>query len=419
MERKLGRRWAKWGRGKWRRWRPWKRWRLGFWGAGVEEGRAGRAGFSWAKEALYLSGDAYYEEMLLEMGRARWSVDMEVYTFEDGVLAERVCACFAGLVRRGVRVRLICDHWGSPGIGGGLLGRLEAAGVRVHLYRGLPWSAVALRSVGGGGRIGLWWRAFWERIRNVNRGFHRKVTVMDGRVAWVGSMNVTDAHLREVRGEEAWADVGVRVEGKEVSVFSEAFERAFYRRRKPRSGALARRVPVFFNDSFWLRRRMNAQLKRRIQRARKRIWIQNPYFLPERGLLRALCRSARRGVDVRIVVPEKNDLFVIRWMNFGLMAKLMKSGARLYEYRETFAHKKVLIVDDEYSVGSTNLNHRSFLHDLEVEVLLTREETRRALEASFLADQAVSRLIRPREMREKPWWYLMVNRILFFFRYWC
>ncbi|MEK0447268.1 MAG: hypothetical protein RLZZ399_2589 [Verrucomicrobiota bacterium] len=378
-----------------------------------------KQGCLWESETLYLDSDAFYRALIAEMDGARKSIDMEVYTFESGVLGERLLECFRRARERGVRVRLICDHWGPSLLGEGLRQRLEEVGVKVHVYRELPWGAKfphgALTRGGWLRVLGHWWR----RLKRLNRGFHRKVTVLDGETAWVSSLNVTDVHLREVAGEHAWRDLGVRLRGREVALFTQAFERTFFRRSKPRNRPLERHGLVHLNDSFWMRRKMNFLLKRRIRRARRRIWIQNPYFLPERGLLRALCRQARRGVDVRIMIPEKSDQVVIRWMNYGSLVKLLKAGAVVLQFRPVFSHKKVLLADDSYAIGSTNLNHRSFLHDLEVEVMLTQAETQRALDESFVEEETLCHRLRLAELQQKPLWFRVVNRLLFFFRYWC
>ncbi len=374
-------------------------------------------GYRWESETLHFDGDEFYRALIQEMDGARKSIDMEVYTFEEGVLAERLLGCFERAIKRGVAVRLICDHWGSPLLGDGLAPRMKAAGIRVHVYRSLPWRPLILRK--NHGQFLRWVGYFWRSLARLNRGFHRKVTIVDGESAWVSSFNVTDVHLREVYNQDAWRDIGVRLRGQEVLLFCQAFERTFFRRRTPRAQYLEKHDLVHLNDSFWQRRKMNFLLKRRIQSARARIWIQNPYFLPERGLLRALCQQARRGRDVRIMIPEKSDQEVIRWMNYGILVRLLKSGATIWQFHPAFAHKKVLLVDDQISVGSTNLNHRSFLHDLEVEVMLSHDNSRRMVEDSFLQDQALCHPLLLADLECKPLWFKIFNRILFFFRYWC
>jgi cardiolipin synthase len=231
-------------------------------------------------------------------------------------------------------------------------------------------------------------------------------------------MNVSDVHLQELAGEAAWRDIGVRLTGREVSLFRHAFERTFFRRRNTLPKRFEKHWLVSFNDSFWARWKMNFRIRQRIKHFRQRVWIQNPYVLPPRSLLRALCRHARKG-DVTVILPEKNDLPIMRYINHAVLKKLLRRGVRVFEQSGPFAHKKVLIVDNTYTIGSINLNHRSFLHDLEVEVVLTREPTKRALEAAFLADLAGSRQLTLERVECRPLWFRTISRLLFFFRYWC
>ena len=372
----------------------------------------------WESERLYLDGDKFYAALIAEIESAAHSVDMEVYTFEAGVLAERLCESFQRAHLRGVRVRLVFDHWGSPEIDYGLHQRLLEAGVNVRIFRGLPWRMLQARAAGFTRKTEAWIRQFLRKIKTLNRGFHRKVTLIDGVSAWVGSLNVSDMHLKEVHGREAWTDAGVRVSGPEVRVLSDAFRRVFGERVPVEA---KKKLPglVLLNDTRFLRGRMNSKFRERIHLAKNRVWIQNPYFLPPRRLLRALCRSAKRGTDVRILVPAENDYRFIRWISLGMMGLLLKNGVRVMEHHGTFAHKKVLIVDDQMFLGSVNLNYRSFLHDLEVEVEVTHPSSKRELEASFRSDESDSLELTELKFEALPIWLKALSRLLFFIRYWC
>lgn len=372
----------------------------------------------WESERLYLDSDAYYAAMIAEMDAAVRSIDMEVYTFEAGVLAERLCESFRRAHQRGVRVRMVFDHWGSPEIDYGLYQRLENAGVRVQVFRGLPWRMLNSRREQFARKTGAWMRQFFRRLKTLNRGLHRKVTLIDGVSAWVGSLNVSDMHLKEVRGRQAWMDAGVRVTGPEVAFLGDAFRRAFGE-RVPSASRRTFPALLLLNETRFLRGRMNKRFRERIHLAQSRVWIQNPYFLPPRRFLRALCRAAARGVDVRVLVPRENDHVFIRWMSLGMMGRLLASGVRVLEYQGPFAHKKVFIADGRMFLGSFNLNYRSFLHDLEVEVALTHSSSKEELEASFLADEAGAVELTEAKLESLPLWLRVVSRLLFFVRYWC
>lgn len=367
----------------------------------------------WRSEYLYFDNDDYFRDLIEELSKAQTSVDIEAFTFEDGKLARRLLATLAELSQRGVVVRLICDGWGSPTFWNNIGPELRKAGVRIKVFRPLPWRFFRNR----GEPISLVSK-FWQRLKKINRGFHRKLVLIDRKVAWVGSLNITDVHLKEVYGRNAWADVGGRFEGEEIFAFQEAFEKAFYSRkwykqRRPRKKTWL----VLMNDSWLRRRKMTFLQKLRLKRAKQRIWIQNPYFIPERSLLRALIKAAKRKVDMKIIIPEKNDQMLVRWMSFALYERLVKKGIQLYEYQPRFAHKKVIIVDQLMTIGSNNFNHRSFLHDLEVEVLVTKPDNKQLLETNFLADLAESRPITLQEIRQRNLLFRWFCRALFFFRY--
>lgn len=375
-------------------------------------------GDMWETECLYLDGDAFYAALISEMESARHSIDMEVYTFEAGTLADRLCESFRRASCRGVCVRLIFDHLGSPEIDFGVYQRLVDAGVKIQVFRGLPWRMLNARRAALTRKTGAWVRQFLRRVKGLNRGFHRKVTIIDGVSAWVGSLNVSDVHLKEVYGPSAWRDTGVRVSGPGVRTLSDAFRRAFGERKLMEAKHTSSTL-VFLNDTRFLRGSMSRRFRERINRANSRVWIQNPYFLPPRRLLRAFCRAAERGRDVRILVPEENDHVFVRWMSFGMLAVLLKSGVRVMEYQGGFAHKKVFIADDEMFLGSVNLNYRSFLHDLEVEVALTHPSSKAELEASFRSDEFSALELTESKLRSLPLWVRALSRLLFFIRYWC
>jgi cardiolipin synthase len=368
----------------------------------------------WATEKLYLDNDDFYRDLIQEMENSRHSIDMEVFTFEDGILARRLLTSFKRAIARGVSVRLIADGWGSPQFWDTIGPQIEAAGVHIRIFRSLPWRFGRHSR----GEPRSWPGKVWFRIRRINRGFHRKVILIDRKVAWLGSLNVTDVHLKEVYGKNAWADVGARFTGQAVGILVHAFEKAFYRRRWMRFAPPPSSSLILLNDSFFRRRRTTFVQKRRLKRAQQRIWIQTPYFVPERTLLRALYHAAKRNIEIKVIVPEKNDQPLVKILSFALLGQLIRHGIRIFEYQPRFAHKKVLIVDGIHTIGSTNFNHRSFLHDLEVEVHLSSSETKAVLAKSFLDDLEECIEITHHWIESKPWWYRILGRVLFFMRYW-
>jgi phosphatidylserine/phosphatidylglycerophosphate/cardiolipin synthase-like enzyme len=164
---------------------------------------------------------------------------------------------------------------------------------------------------------------------------------------------------------------------------------------------------------------MNRRFRERIESASARVWIQTPYFLPPRRLLRALCSSAKKGVDVRILVPSKNDYRFIRWMSHQVMEILVRNGVKIFEHTTVFTHKKILLVDDAVFLGSVNFNHRSFLHDLEVEITVTHSSSKALIENSFRQAEKDSQPLTLRRLAAIPNRLKILGRILLFFKYWC
>jgi cardiolipin synthase len=128
----------------------------------------------------------------------------------------------------------------------------------------------------------------------------------------------------------------------------------------------------------------------KLRDAKEKIWIQTPYFVPLSRIFRLLVKKVKEGADVRIIVPRENDVWLTQWMSYSYLFALVKAGVEVYEYTPRFAHEKVFIIDDWMCLGSSNLNHRSFIHDLEMDIVITHEDNKRDLLEDFLRCQRQS-----------------------------
>jgi cardiolipin synthase len=296
------------------------------------------------------------------------------------------------------------------------------------VFSPLRWPAIMLRRL---------WRAS-VAVRRLNRRDHRKVCVIDGRVAWVGSFNIDGRHLRSLHGDAAWRDCGARVSGGAVRFLGRAFARAWRHAWKlgPRltppvpllplataaltgrhSGRARRKEGslVRLNDGLRLRQRNHRELIRRIRHATGRVWITSAYFLPAPALLRALGKAAAAGADVRVLIPGNSDVVFMPWIAWAFAHKLAKLGVGVWEYHGMI-HAKTVVIDDWACVGSTNLNQRSWLHDLEADVVVTTPESRQALEQAFTTD--IARARRVGMGAQRPTWQRVCGRLGLFFAYW-
>ena len=368
--------------------------------------------FTWDQETLFTSGDDYFAGLLRAIDGAKQIVEFETYIFEKGVLGERVAKSLINAAIRGVRVRVIIDGWGSPAFANDYLDRFREVGIRVRFFRVTPW----LMKRVPGDPASLRHRIV-QRWTRVNMGNHRKSCVIDQHELWAGSFNVSDVHLKEVTGAETWKDIGVRVTGGDVPYAVRAFQRAF-------RGWSALNFPgrspklLLINDTYLHKRRARIQYIKRLRHAEKRIWIATPYFAPIGRVFRILRRQAKLGVDVRIMVPIKNDVRFMRWISLPILHALARQGVKVFMYEPRFAHQKILISDDWVCVGSTNLNHRSFLHDLEMDVVLTRSENRQRVIERFTRDQDASQVFDRNTWSQLPLWERFMTSILTWAKYW-
>jgi cardiolipin synthase A/B len=294
---------------------------------------------------------AYFDVLIDEIGKARKTVHFETFLWEHGVLAQRVADALAERARAGLAVRVLVDAIGSKKMGDAVEKQLEGAGAHVVKFHHRH-----LRNIGVMG----------ERD-------HRKLVVIDGRVAFVGGHCVKDEWLGDAQDHQHVADVSIRVRGPIVgsvqSVFSENWTEE--------TGELFVGDDVFpflepageivMHSAFSKPEGSPPSVKIlhhvAICLARKRIWIQNPYFIPEPDAIEAFGRAVKKGVDVRVMMPSTSgsDNPMVQHAGHRNFEKLLRCGVRLFEYPHTLLHQKVMTVDGTWcAIGSSNFDDRSF-----------------------------------------------------------
>jgi cardiolipin synthase len=159
-------------------------------------------------------------------------------------------------------------------------------------------------------------------------------------------------------------------------------------------------------------------LVRSIKKSQSRVWISSPYFLPRSFLLRALISASKRGVDVRIIIPAKTDVWFIKWATRSLLRKLNRRNIKIYSYQEKIWHAKSLLTDTHLFLGSHNWNHRSFLHDLEVIFNTSHLPTLQEFEACYQRDLLKCEIISIEDLQKDPLIIRILGHIIYLFRYW-
>ncbi len=362
----------------------------------------------------------FFEQLLKDIESAEKSIDLETYIFSDDELGQRIGTALIVAAQRGVKVRILVDGAGSPNWGNTLTKQMETAGVETRIYHPFPW------------RLWQWSRS---RLRvstlkkalylclNINRRNHRKVCIIDKKIGYVGSLNICQSHLDKALWGDYWRDTAVRLQNVDLDELSLAFDAAWdHMPIQERIREIFRHVnknPIFrINNTRHRRRILYKNLLRQISRSHDRIWITNAYFVPDSFLLNKLAHAAERGVDVRILLPQRSDVFIMPWTSATFYYHLVKSGVRIFEYLPSMLHAKTLVIDDWVSVGSTNLNHRSLLHDLEIDVNIRLQESKRIIVKQFENDLEHSKEVDLNNWQKRPVYQRLIGHSLLYLKYW-
>ena len=373
---------------------------------------------TWRTERVFFSSKLYFDDLLAGLTSARHSIEFETYIFDDDELGTAICKQLMSAAGRGVRVKVMVDGFGSPRWMDLFFDALRKAGVEARVYHPLPLSALFTRaerypSIGN----------FFRRLSTMNERNHRKVCIVDGVKAWTGGMNVSLRHFN-------WRDTGVFVEGDGVQNLSYAFFHAWERAWTPEREKLKKKRWLDLGSLVSQRlSRLNAtrlarkigyrKLLEQIANAKTRVWITNAYFVPPRRLLQTLRIAATCGTDVRVLVPkDPPDLFFIQWVSSALYFGLLNAGVRIFEYLPAPLHAKTSVIDNVVTIGTSNLNHRSLIHDLEVDVILESPKSIKEMIGQFDGDLKQSQEVTLQAWKVRPWRHRIVGRILLWFRYW-
>ena len=371
------------------------------------------------QENIFTDGGNYFKTMINDIAHAQKYIDFETYMFKYDKLGVRVANALLAAAKRGIKIRIMVDGCGSPGWGGALTRQLEKAGIETKVFHPFPW------------RFWQWSRSIVKlpillRIiyffLKVNVRNHRKVCMIDEKIVYVGSFNVAKCHLSHRDGGDNWRDIGIRIIHANINSLKHAFDLVWnhqdFQERIRESFKHINKNPTFRLNNSWHRRRiLYKNLLKRIAHCRGRIWITNSYFVPESRLLRKLRDAAECGIDVRILLPKKSDVFIMPLAASAFYQNLLKAGVKIYEYLPNILHAKCLLIDDWIILGSSNLNHRSLLHDLEVDVNVTLNDSSKIIEEQFLEDLKLSHEINLENWIPKPIYQRLIGRLSLYCKY--
>ena len=346
---------------------------------------------------LLIDGPAAYSAMFGAIAQARHNINMEVYIFQDDSIGRDLAALLESKQRAGVQVNLIYDSLGCISTPASLFDRMSAAGVQVREFNPLGP----------------------DTVFDLNNRDHRKITVIDGSIAYTGGINISNVYRHGsapssgAAADNGWRDTQIEVRGPAAAEFQHLFFDTWRRLRGPElAGAdyfprpraegdkLVRVIGSSPGDDVNL---IYVDLLSAIKHAQRSVHITMAYFVPDRRTLRELKRAARRGVDVSLILPGFSDIWVTLEAGRSYYGELLKSGVNIYERRDALLHSKTMVIDGVWSaVGSSNMDLRSFLHNNEVNALVLGDDFGAQMEAMFQQDLAQSQKITLEEWRDRP-----------------
>ena len=368
------------------------------------------------REKLTTDAVEYFDQLIDDILHAKSSIDVETYIFDPDVIGKRVVDALCHVSQRGVQCRVLIDGFGSHPWLGSQIRRLESAGVSVRIFHPMPWRFWQWRRAT---TKRYWFDRFLFFVGMLNRRNHRKMCIIDDKLVWIGSFNISVSHLPSDSGGKDWRDTAVRVETNDVEDINLAFQKNWGAELViPIQRFKTKKIVYRLNNSLKRRRFLNKDLLRHIALSQQRIWITNPYFIPAPKLLRRLKRAASRRIHVRLMVPGTSDIFFMPWATSMFYPSLLNNGVKIFEYNDGILHAKTLIIDDWMTVGSSNLNSRSLLHDLEVDYVLQTQEAMKALENDYIMDMELSTSITREDIPHKFWLAKVMGKLVLMLRYW-
>ncbi len=345
--------------------------------------------------AVLRDGGETYPAMLTALAAAQHSICFETYILVADLTGDRFKTVLIDRARAGVKVRIIYDAVGSFGLSDSWVDELRTAGCDVIDFNPI---------------------APWRRRFRLSHRDHRKIIVVDDRIAFTGGLNISNDYAAVEDGGVGWHDMHCRVTGPVVVDLSRMFRRTWLRcggAGYPAPIAPAYDPPASGGSFIRLldntRRRQRTTVRRAylhvIKAARRLVLIQNAYFLPDRGLRRALGKAVARGVDVRVMVPGRSDIRLIEWAGLYVLRRLARRGVKIFQWRGPMMHAKTATVDALWStIGSYNFDAQSRFNNLEVTLEILDGATGQTLVSTFERDIANADPFDEQAWLRMPWW---------------
>jgi len=338
------------------------------------------------------NGHDTFKTMFEEIRKAKHHIHLEYYILYSDKIGQELGKLLIEKVNEGVKVRIIYDHVGSWDITSNYISKLKKQGVEIGCFMPVRFPF------------------FTGKINYRN---HRKITVIDGKVGFVGGINIADHYIHGKKKIPFWRDTHLKLEGESVNALQAIFATDWYFLKKellddplyfPKTTVTKQvlmQIVASGPDSDWASI-MQAYFTS-ITSANSNIFISTPYLMPNESILTALKTAALSGIDVKILIPGISDSRLVYYATLSFVKELLAAGIEVYFYRKGFNHSKIIMVDNAFcSIGTANMDYRSFSQNFEVNALIYDPEIASELTYWFLEDLKESEIINLHEWRKRP-----------------
>ena len=351
---------------------------------------------------IFTQGKAKFDAFKADLLAARHYINIQYYIIEDDKIGNEIAGILKAKVEEGVKVRVLYDHVGSFHFDMSFFKRMRRWGIDVY-----PFMKVS----------------FPEFANRINWRNHRKMVVIDGKIGYIGGMNIADRYVGGYK-KGVWRDTHLRITGDAVAAMQVSFviDWNFMKRELldeqvvvPEPGAISRPVAMQLvtggPTSKW--GNMALVFQQAISLARKCVYIQTPYFLPGDALLKSLQMAALSKVDVRLMIPRNPDSHLPKYASYSYVKQCLDAGIKVYFYEPGMLHSKVVIVDDDFvTTGSTNFDFRSFEHNFEGNMLIYGNDFNTRMKDIFKADMEECTRVNMKMWRSRPLWQKAVESVV-------
>ncbi len=322
----------------------------------------------------YFDGESKFHDLIEDIRGAKDFIHMEYYILRADDLGRRIVAELAKKAEEGVEVRLLYDGMGNRMLGRWFFKKLTSAGGKVAKF--LP-----------------------PLITRLNYRDHRKISVIDGKIGYIGGLNIGDEYLGKVKRYGDWRDTHIRIEGDAVDQLQLRFTMdwnfvcnneielsdKYFPENKNNKGNVKMQIVSSGPDT--IQQNIRNGYFKMMNEAEKNIYVTTPYFVPDDGIFSALKVAALSGIDVRIIIPANPDHPFVYWASMSYLGELLRAGVKCYQYNKGFVHSKTVYVDGFVtSVGTANMDIRSFDLNFETNAFIYDKEVTAQHEAQFMED---------------------------------